>query len=138
MKKEKWLGVFLGFVICVIISAVVGFINMHRHNDRLYRRMTHDEKTRYRNSGNELHSAHMTEEMRKMSENLKDKSGDEFDRTFLREMIVHHEGAIDMANQALVNAQNPEIKNMAKNIIETQIKEIDQMKKWESEWYLKK
>ena len=35
--------------------------------------------------------------MNQMTESLKDKQGDEFDKAFIAEMIVHHQGAVDMA-----------------------------------------
>lgn len=70
-----------------------------------------------------------------MSMHLVGLSGDEFDREFLREMIIHHEGAIDMANAALKNAKHDEIKNLANNIIASQSKEIVDMKSWLSTWY---
>lgn len=48
------------------------------------------------------------------------------DRQFLRSMIPHHAGAILMCEQASI--QDPEIKNLCKNIIAGQQAEIDQMK----------
>jgi uncharacterized protein (DUF305 family) len=55
---------------------------------------------------------------------LSSKAGDEFDKAFIQEMIVHHEGAIDMAQLALQNAGHQEIKDLAKNIIAAQDAEI--------------
>jgi uncharacterized protein (DUF305 family) len=66
---------------------------------------------------------------------LKGKTGDDFDKTFLTEMIVHHEGAVAMAEAALQNAKNQEIKDMAQAIITTQTTEIGQMKNWLQKWY---
>jgi uncharacterized protein (DUF305 family) len=37
----------------------------------------------------------------------------DFDKRFIDEMIVHHNGAIDMAHQAQQNSNRPEIKKMA-------------------------
>jgi uncharacterized protein (DUF305 family) len=58
-----------------------------------------------------------------------------FDAMFIDGMIVHHEGAIVMANQALQEAQRPEIKTLAEAIIKAQTAEIEQMKQWRAEWY---
>lgn len=65
---------------------------------------------------------------------LKTKAGNNFDQVFLTEMIIHHQGAIEMAQLALTNAYHQEIKDLAKEIISAQNKEIIQMKMWQSEW----
>lgn len=70
-----------------------------------------------------------------MSMHLEGKTGDNFDKEFLREMIVHHEGAIDMAKLAQKYAKHDEIKNLANNIIASQSKEIEDMKSWYNTWY---
>lgn len=70
-----------------------------------------------------------------MMAGLAGKSGDAFDRAFLTEMIVHHEGAVAMAEAALQDAKHPELKTMANAIISAQTKEIAQMKQWLREWY---
>lgn len=63
------------------------------------------------------------------------KRGDVFDEAFISEMIVHHEGAIDMANLAKQYANHDEIKRMADDIISAQSREIDQMQQWYKSWY---
>lgn len=70
-----------------------------------------------------------------MGMHLNGLTGDDFDKEFIREMIVHHEGAIDMANAALKNAKHDEIKNLANAIIISQSKEIVDMKSWYQAWY---
>jgi uncharacterized protein (DUF305 family) len=70
-----------------------------------------------------------------MTGSLVGKTGDEFDRVFLSEMIVHHEGAVAMAELALVNAQNEELKELAREIISAQEAEIAQMRAWQEAWY---
>lgn len=75
----------------------------------------------------------MQMEMDSMTSALKDKSGKDFDKEFLSQMIVHHEGAVEMAEMAGVQASDPRVKALAKNIIEAQQKEIKDMKAWLSE-----
>lgn len=58
-----------------------------------------------------------------------------YDALFVDSMIVHHQGAIDMANQALNEASKAEIKTLAENIIKTQTAEINQLKEWRQAWY---
>lgn len=70
-----------------------------------------------------------------MSLSLAGKSGDEFDKAFIEEMIIHHQGAIDMAKLALTSAKHQEIKNLAGAIISAQTSEINQMRQWKSAWF---
>jgi uncharacterized protein (DUF305 family) len=70
-----------------------------------------------------------------MMSGLSDKTGDEFDKAFLSEMIVHHQGAVSMAEAALKDAKHQEIKNLAQNIITAQKAEIAEMQNWEKSWY---
>ena len=46
----------------------------------------------------------------------------------------HHQGAIDMAKPAATNALHQEVKDLAKEIIAAQTKEITQMQLWQKEW----
>ena len=57
------------------------------------------------------------------------------DAHFIEQMIPHHEDAITMANLALSKAKHPEIKQLSEIIIDSQSKEIDQMKEWYKEWF---
>ncbi len=57
------------------------------------------------------------------------------DAHFIEQMIPHHEDAITMAQLALEKAKRPEIKQLAQSIIDSQSKEIAQMKDWYQEWY---
>lgn len=79
----------------------------------------------------------MSEMMVSMNAELKGKSGDSFDQAFLSEMIVHHQGAVEMAELALANAKHQEIKDLAGGIISAQNKEIAEMKAWQKSWYNK-
>lgn len=64
-----------------------------------------------------------------------DTSGQPFDASFIDSMIVHHQGAIAMANQALTAAEHPEIKQLAQAIISAQQSEISQLQAWRTAWY---
>ncbi len=70
-----------------------------------------------------------------MMAGLQGKTGDQFDQAFLSEMIMHHQGAVAMAQAALQNAKHQEIKDMAKAIISAQTSEISQMQMWGKSWY---
>jgi len=58
---------------------------------------------------------------------LGQSSGDAFDRMFLQMMITHHQGAITMAKTELSNGQNPDARQLAQRIIDTQQREITEM-----------
>lgn len=50
------------------------------------------------------------------------------DRAFVREMVPHHEGAIDMAQVALDRSKRPEIRRLARAIVATQRTEISTLR----------
>ncbi len=52
------------------------------------------------------------------------------DVDFVRGMIPHHQGAIDMAKVELKHGKDPAIRAMAEKIIADQEKEIAQMQDW--------
>jgi uncharacterized protein (DUF305 family) len=58
-----------------------------------------------------------------------------FDKAFIDAMIPHHESAIAMANAALDESDNPEVREIARAIVEAQEKEIAQMEAWRQDWY---
>jgi uncharacterized protein (DUF305 family) len=59
-----------------------------------------------------------------------------FDRAFIDAMVPHHEAAIEMAREALdAGLSQPELINIADNIIATQQSEIDQMLEWREQWF---
>lgn len=60
--------------------------------------------------------------------------GEDYDRTFIANMIEHHRGAVDMAKLAQANASHQEIKDMAIEIINARTGEITNMEKWQKQW----
>ena len=49
---------------------------------------------------------------------------------FVLTMIKHHSMAVDMANIAEAKSTDPKIKELAKNIVDAQTREIAEMRKW--------
>lgn len=77
---------------------------------------------------------HMKQCQSMMKENL-GKADQNYDERFIDMMISHHQGAINMAKDALQKAQHPEIKQLSQKVIDAQQKEIVQLKTWHKEWY---
>lgn len=59
---------------------------------------------------------------------LRHASGDAFDRMWLRQMIVHHEGAVEMAIEEQAQGENADVIALAQRIEESQTKEIAYMR----------
>lgn len=77
----------------------------------------------------------MQMQMDDMTSSLRGKKDADFDKAFIDEMIVHHRGAVDMANLVLTNTSRGELKTMAEAIITAQSAEIAQMQQWRSAWF---
>lgn len=74
------------------------------------------------------------EAMAAMVNTLQDKTGDDYDAEFLNQMIMHHQGALDMAKLSAKQAKHAEVKDMSRKIIAAQEKEIEVMKQWQKNW----
>ncbi len=120
MNNTKPLLTILGVIVAGLIGYFIGnnsgMNTMHSQMD-----MDHD----------------MGSMMMDMNANLRGKTGDAFDKAFIDEMIVHHEGAVDMAKLVLETSKRPELVQLANDIIAAQTKEIDMMKSWRSAWFTK-
>ena len=63
------------------------------------------------------------------------KNAPDFDREFLRQMIFHHQMAIQMGQIDASRLTRPELRELAGSIVKTQTTEIGQMQKWYQTWY---
>lgn len=59
----------------------------------------------------------------------------DYDLRYIDSMVLHHQGAVNMAQAVLQHSQRPEMKKLAQDIIAAQEKEIAQMKEWRKAWY---
>lgn len=66
---------------------------------------------------------------------LRGKTGEAYEKAFLEGMIVHHIGAIDMAEELLEQTDRPELVKMANDIISVQSQEVEMMEQWLSDWF---
>ncbi len=119
----------LGLLVGVSIASIAG----HSRYDSHKMGMMHDGNDMKHMSDKAPVPAHdMAAMMHDMNAALEGKTGAEFDAIFLREMIIHHEGAVDMAKAALDQAGDERIKALAREIIAAQEKEISEMKSWQN------
>jgi len=58
-----------------------------------------------------------------------------FDLQFIDRMSMHHEGAIMSSEHMISDSKRPELRELAKNIGESQSTQIDQMQEWRDDWY---
>ena len=128
----------IGFLAGIIITLAIGSVAVNRQSyktDDMHNMMGGSSMmdNNDRNNNNDMMGMH--DSMQGMMQGLENKTGDEFDKAFISEMVLHHQGAIDMANAALKNAKHQEIKDLANAIISAQTKEINQMKEWQQVWY---
>jgi uncharacterized protein (DUF305 family) len=65
-----------------------------------------------------------------MHEKMAAASGQTVDQAYVAKMIAHHEGAVAMAKVALRDSRDPEIRRMAQIVVDTQTREIAEMKAW--------
>lgn len=76
----------------------------------------------------------MMDDMAGMTAMLEGKTGDDFDRTYIEQMILHHQSAINMAAPGKTNAQRQELKDLTVAIVDAQSREIALMKQWQQDW----
>lgn len=93
-------------------------------------------------SGPEDHSAHRTpagptagdqafaESEAEMHRLMAAASGETVDQAYIAKMIAHHQGAVAMAQVALRDSRDPEVRRMAQTVIDTQTREIAEMRAW--------
>jgi uncharacterized protein (DUF305 family) len=77
----------------------------------------------------------MHDSMKDMSRSIKGLGGKDLEKKFLEEMIVHHQGAIDMSKILLEKkTDNLRLMNTASKIIKVQEREIVDMTNWLKEY----
>ena len=135
--NEKITYGIIGLLAGIILTGIIGICIVHRHHSKTMQmhNMMGWQSMMNKDDHNNNDMKGMHDSMSGMMQGLENKTGDEFDKAFISEMIMHHQGAIDMANAALKDAKHQEIKDLANAIISAQTKEINQMKEWEQVWY---
>ena len=130
MKKESVLFGIIGLLIGVVITGFVAGQAVNSNNTGMMRMMGMDTNK----TENQPADDHASMSMEDMTEQLKTKTGDDFDKAFIEMMIIHHQGAIEMAKLTETNAKHDEIKQLGQDIMSAQSKEIDMMQGWQTDW----
>ncbi len=117
-------------LIALVVSGIGGYLIGERSSRPAESMHEMPDGTMMANTAPTMHGS-----MAGMMAGLEGKKGDELDKAFLEEMIVHHEGAVDMAQAILKDGKHPELKTLAQNIVTAQTGEIAQMKSWLAAWY---
>ncbi len=113
----------------LVVGLIAGYL-FGMSNTKGTSQMTHQMPDGSRMSGSDMHAT-----MDGMMMNLEGKTGEALEKAFLDEMIVHHEGAIEMAQSLLKGTNRPELVKLGNDIITAQTGEIQMMKKWRMEWF---
>jgi uncharacterized protein (DUF305 family) len=91
------------------------------------------------NSSNGMaNGSDMMKRMSMMNDMMVQKLGGKdslYEDRFIDMMIPHHNGAVGMATDAIGKATHPEIKSLAKHIVDAQKGEIAEMEAWRKQWY---
>lgn len=114
MRNHKVLTALL--VIVVLIAGAITFILTHPPADLT----THNDEGEERH-GNQAITAEAIAE--------------QAERTYVEEMIPHHQEAINSSKELLNRSTNGDVKRLAEGIIAGQEKEIADMKSWYKSWY---
>lgn len=106
------------FIVAVFLTTISSFAcDMHEH---------HTEKSEDNNKPHDYYS----EVMSTMHNEMMIEPTGNVDVDFMRGMIPHHQGAVSMAEVVLKHGQDPEIRELAQEVIKTQQAEIEMMKAW--------
>jgi uncharacterized protein (DUF305 family) len=134
------LYIIIGLLLMILVSHFYYISStqaqMMRGNYRTFQsgNMMHQVQDGYLMMGGQ---ASMGATMDNMMSGLNGKTGDDFDKAFLSEMIVHHQGAVAMAQAVLKNSKRPELIKLANDIISAQTSEITTMQNWQKTWFAK-
>lgn len=129
MNKENIMVGIIGLLLGVVITGFAAGQAVNNNNNGMMRMMGMNTS-----NSQQAATSHSTMSMADMNKQLKPLSGDDFDKAFIEMMIAHHEGAVDMAQLSDSRAKHNEVKQLSKNIITAQEKEIAEMKQWQQNW----
>lgn len=129
VQKESVMAGIIGLLAGIIVAGGAAVLAVNNDNRGMMKMMGMNTSRMM-----DADTGHMSMSMNQMPDELKNRTGDDFDNNFISMMIAHHQGAIDMAKLADKNAKHQEVKDLSKDIISAQTKEIENMKQWQQQW----
>lgn len=117
MKKNKY-GLIVIATIAVVVIAGVAIYAINKSNNATSENTSNPQQTS------------TTEAMDKYA-TLK---GDDFDETYIAEMLAHHEGAISMSEMVGAGTDRKELLDLAQTIMQAQSQELIKMQTWQTDW----
>ena len=134
----KYVSLVLGFVLAVTYSWHWNDIFFHKNNDmKMDKGMSMGSMHQMADgsmmvSGDSTMKSDMSMDsmMTSMLANMKGRTGKDLEKVFLEEMIVHHQGAVDMARELLKGTRDSRLIKFANDIISAQSKEIEMQREW--------
>ena len=127
MKQEPILYGIIGLLAGALITVAVASNAVNSNNAGMMRMMG------MRSGGPMMMSG--AGGMDQMMEGMMGKTGQDLEQSFLEAMIVHHQGAITMAQEVKQGTNRPELAKLANDIISAQTKEIETMRLWLNSWW---
>lgn len=119
------IGLFLGYTV-----APRNVMNNHGNMNEMCK-----DACEYSDNKKNMMNESMDHAMDGMMMDLQGKKGQEYEKAFLENMIIHHVGAIEMAEDLLKETDRPELVKLANDIISAQNSEVDMMQVWLMEWF---
>ena len=134
MNKDAVLFGIIGLLVGVLLAGFIASTAVNNNMTGMMQMMGMRAGDQIVEEREGMHEVGMGMSMDEMMGGLEGKTGDAFDQAFIEEMIVHHQGAIEMAKVAQQNAKHNELKNLSDAIISAQTSEIEQMRTWKQNW----
>lgn len=128
-------------LLALIVGLLLGYFfgtNTMPHRESLNDESMYQEMDSHMN-GEEIinNDGSMQHAMDEMMLGFRGLEGEAYEEMFLRGMIVHHIGAINMAKELLEQTNRPELTELANNIISSQSNEVEMMRGWLEQWFMK-
>lgn len=137
---EKYTTTIITGLSALIIGLLLGYIVSDRSTS--FPMAGHHEAGMHQHNDDHMHSGGMMHNhgnidtmMGGMMMNLNNTTGADYEQAWLSQMIIHHEGAVVMAEDLLEKTDRTELTELANDIITTQSEEIDTMESWLEAWY---
>lgn len=119
MQKNKYTIIVIATILAVAVAGIAIYA--------ISRSNTVEKQSSNPNSTTESSTAEDTNKYATLK-------GDDFDETYIAEMLAHHEGAISMSEMVGAGTDRKELLDLAQTIMQTQTQELMKMQEWQAKW----